>query len=209
MSGETWRGKAFLPCCWHSFPVLQERRFDSLALLSSFLARLEECGVVLMCCGGQKTQHSRDSSCCHGRYKSRHVRSPRPFFRPGSVSHPRRTQIYKHKESFAACKNIVLVVRKLEGELESGKQAALAAINRLKTNASEFREEAASMRRAQLADHQAKMDALNAEVTRGCRTLGRCSVACAPWSPCCACSCFSFFVFRFSKTPTSLCALAA
>ncbi|CAN0101905.1 unnamed protein product [Scytosiphon promiscuus] len=54
-------------------------------------------------------------------------------------------------------------VRKLEGDLESGKQAALAAINRLKKNASELREESASMRHAQLSAHEAEMKALHIE----------------------------------------------
>lgn len=54
--------------------------------------------------------------------------------------------------------------KKLEGTLSTGKQAALKAIKRLETNASELREETAVMRQEQHADHQAKMATLNGEV---------------------------------------------
>lgn len=55
-------------------------------------------------------------------------------------------------------------VQKLEETLSAGKQAALKTIGRLETNAREQREEAAALQEEMLADHEAKMAALNGEV---------------------------------------------
>lgn len=55
-------------------------------------------------------------------------------------------------------------MQKLEETLSAGKQAALKTIGRLETNAREQREEAAALQEEMLADHEAKMAALNGEV---------------------------------------------
>ena len=55
-------------------------------------------------------------------------------------------------------------VQKLEETLSAGKQAALNTIGRLEANAKEQREEAAALQEEMLADHEAKMAALNSEV---------------------------------------------
>lgn len=62
-------------------------------------------------------------------------------------------------------------VKRLEGELSTGKAAALTAINRLNANAREMREEAAWMRQQAQEDHEGKMAELNGEVG-GVMSLG-------------------------------------
>lgn len=57
-------------------------------------------------------------------------------------------------------------VLRLEGDLSKGKRAALDAIAHLEANARHTREEAAAMREEQHADHQARMAALDGEVTQ-------------------------------------------
>ena len=54
--------------------------------------------------------------------------------------------------------------KRLDGELSTGKAAALTAIERLKANARELREEAARMRQQAQEDHEEKMAVLNGEV---------------------------------------------
>lgn len=54
--------------------------------------------------------------------------------------------------------------KRLDEELSTGKAAALTAIERLKANAKEMREEAAWMRKQAQEDHEGKMAVLNGEV---------------------------------------------
>lgn len=78
-------------------------------------------------------------------------------------------------------------VKRLEGELSTGKAAALTAIERLKANARELREEAALMRQQVQEDCEEKIVVLNGEVGDVIYLMW-CDIISS-----CFCSCVSFW----------------
>lgn len=68
-------------------------------------------------------------------------------------------------------------VERLEAALSAGKSSALTAIDRLKSNASELRQEAAWLRRQDQEEFDSKLAALTDEVSagfcKGLRVTGR------------------------------------